>query len=365
MVMHSLTINCANTKIGGLIQDYHTWSYAVNFYNGSHLPRIIASFTNGIPSYYYNEVDKINADSSNIIAIDCIHEGYHGSEIFNQYNNEKTYLFFSDGWWDIEKVELNIKKYYLIHYNTMLYNMINSHFGTKGDHLYLNSEYVFEYPKPSLFTSTIGLKRAIRDDFVDLLINELKSSKYILKYNGVDYGIKTINLEPYKIKLKTTSNFDPYTPIMKSNKTSCLQNAFNVSQSMPIQIYNQSYFNIIVETDIDRKDSFFLTEKTIKCLITGMPFVVYSTSNFLYHLKEKLGFKTYSTIWNEEYDLIDDTNERIISIVELCKTLETFDWHKHKNELQQIGIHNRMNFLKLSKYVDMQFKDLDKIIEDL
>ena len=50
--------------------------------------------------------------------------------------------------------------------------------------------------------------------------------------------------------------------------------------------YNQSYFNIVVETDINYTDNFFLTEKTVKALLTGMPFVIVGTPDFIKNLQQ-------------------------------------------------------------------------------
>mgnify|MGYP000353789169 CR=1 FL=1 len=52
-------------------------------------------------------------------------------------------------------------------------------------------------------------------------------------------------------------------------------------------IYNQAYFNLVVESDIEYPYSFDPTEKIGKALLTGIPFVVYSTPNFLQNLWAK------------------------------------------------------------------------------
>ena len=78
----------------------------------------------------------------------------------------------------------------------------------------------------------------------------------------------------------------------------------SISQTLPIDLYNQCRFNLTVETDLDWTNEFFLTEKTVKNLIIGMPFVSVSTPHFLKNLRS-LGFETYSSVWDESYDDID------------------------------------------------------------
>ena len=133
---------------------------------------------------------------------------------------------------------------------------------------------------------------------------------------------------------------------------------------MPIKIYNQSYFNLVVETDINYDHSFFLTEKTIKSLIMGMPFVIVSTPKFLEHLKA-LGFCTYGELWNEDYDQEIDYKTRIDKIIDLVVQLHNFDWVSNKSKLAEIGRQNQLNFLNLNRRCNLEFKNLEDCIKKL
>jgi len=48
-------------------------------------------------------------------------------------------------------------------------------------------------------------------------------------------------------------------------------------------------------------DTFFPTEKTIRPIVGNKPFLVYGPKHYLRNL-QTLGFKTFSSIWNEQYD---------------------------------------------------------------
>lgn len=48
-------------------------------------------------------------------------------------------------------------------------------------------------------------------------------------------------------------------------------------------------------------DTFFPTEKTVRPIVGNKPFLVYGPRHFLRNL-QNLGFKTFSSIWNEQYD---------------------------------------------------------------
>ena len=64
--------------------------------------------------------------------------------------------------------------------------------------------------------------------------------------------------------------------------------------SPPTSAFVGNCFELFNETlgEVDCDDSFYLTQKTIKPIVMGHPFMVLSTKHFLKNLKE-LGFKTF------------------------------------------------------------------------
>jgi hypothetical protein len=72
--------------------------------------------------------------------------------------------------------------------------------------------------------------------------------------------------------------------------------------------YYKSKVNIIVETTL-YPNSIHMTEKIWKAIYLGVPFVVYSPSkNYLKALQD-MGFKTFDSVINEDYDEIDGDNK--------------------------------------------------------
>ena len=122
--------------------------------------------------------------------------------------------------------------------------------------------------------------------------------------------------------------------------------------------------NLVVETDLTENHEFFLTEKTIKLLLVGQPFVIVSTPNFLNHLHQ-LGFKTYNLLWNEDYDQEPNFELRVQKIIQLCNYLSKFDWQAHRPELEQIQKHNRFIFNCLTHVVNCEFNRLENIIQGI
>jgi hypothetical protein len=334
------------------LQRYNLWKDCNRFYYNSG-PSLVVKDSTGIPVFHQGDISNINACTSDIVAIDCLTEGVHCANKFNQYVNNKHYLIFSNGGWDKQQHPEITVDYSLIYSYYFLWDMLDTH-GSPGRFcFYIDKDYKFEYPKPSMFTSTIGNTRPIRTHIVNQL-QKLPYTNYILRYSGQDLGIASNNLDIVNF---APGNFDPYTPIIDRHH-------HNVSQTLPIDLYNQSYFNLVVETDVEYQNSFFLTEKTIKSLIAGMPFVLVATPHFLKNLRA-LGFTTYNEFWDESYDDELDHYKRIDKIVNLCQELNTFNWAKYQSDLELVKLKNRNNFFKLSSLATQEFENFEQIIKEL
>jgi len=86
--------------------------------------------------------------------------------------------------------------------------------------------------------------------------------------------------------------------------------------------YEDSYFNIVLETfiDVDSSGGQFITEKTFKPILNNQPFICVAEHNHMRHLRE-LGYETFHTLWNEDYDAIEDTQQRFEAAMELSEEL--------------------------------------------
>jgi|694.fasta_scaffold119333_4 hypothetical protein len=68
--------------------------------------------------------------------------------------------------------------------------------------------------------------------------------------------------------------------------------------------YYKSKVNIITETML-YKNSIHLTEKTWKAIYLGVPFVIYAPSKHYLKTLRDMGFKTFNSVINEDYDEMD------------------------------------------------------------
>ena len=84
-------------------------------------------------------------------------------------------------------------------------------------------------------------------------------------------------------------------------------------------IWNRYQIEIISETDA--MSSFWVTEKTARCLATGKPFVLLAGTGALNNLRS-MGFNTFGGVLDETYDQAVTPTERIHAIIKSLQPLQ-------------------------------------------
>ena len=114
-------------------------------------------------------------------------------------------------------------------------------------------------------------------------------------------------------------------------------------------LYEDSYFNIVLETmiDVDNSGGQFVTEKTFKPIFNNQFFVAVSSCYHMAHLRE-LGYQTFGRVIDEHYDTIENNQERFEAVLELTKNLSAkslADLHEIYHELRPEIEHNHRVFV--------------------
>lgn len=91
-------------------------------------------------------------------------------------------------------------------------------------------------------------------------------------------------------------------------------------ESLPIKDYSKCFCAVVNESEFYRP-TVVLTEKTINVIKSGRPFVIVGAPYALEYL-QKLGFKTFSEFWNEEYDCEMDHNTRMTKILDIINYID-------------------------------------------
>jgi hypothetical protein len=102
----------------------------------------------------------------------------------------------------------------------------------------------------------------------------------------------------------------------------------NDHRHVPINLYQDSYCHLVIETlfDADQSDGAFLTEKTYKAIKFGQPFVIIGTAHSLRTLREQ-GYKTFDNVIDNSYDEITDNTQRWSAIRNTVLKIQSQDMH--------------------------------------
>jgi hypothetical protein len=111
--------------------------------------------------------------------------------------------------------------------------------------------------------------------------------------------------------------------------------------------YMNSYFYICTETYTEGPFR-SLTEKVFKPIVNMQPFFMVAYPGALALLRE-LGFRTFSSVIDESYDVEPDTTKRIAMIIKEVERLAAMDINQLHNlywQLEDVLVHNHNHFLQ-------------------
>ena len=122
----------------------------------------------------------------------------------------------------------------------------------------------------------------------------------------------------------------------------------SLSQVVPIEVYNQTAYSVVAETNYDNNYSFY-TEKIVKPILAERLFVVFSGQHYLHNLHD-LGFKTFDSIIDETYDTIADHKQRFQLVLEQMQYLFDQPQEEILEKIRPITEHNKRVMLETDWY---------------
>ena len=122
-----------------------------------------------------------------------------------------------------------------------------------------------------------------------------------------------------------------------------------------LQYYNRFQIELVAET-MCMGTTFFPTEKTIRPILGGRPFLIFGPKNFLSNLQQ-LGFQTYKDCWNESYDQFQG-QERWQAMRAVIDSLESYD----VDRAQEIAYYNQQHLKQWHQHIPP--KNMPRVIDD-
>lgn len=120
--------------------------------------------------------------------------------------------------------------------------------------------------------------------------------------------------------------------------------------------YSNFAVDIVTETNFDYPSQ-FISEKTLRPLLLKTPFLIFGPFQFLAYLKS-WGFETFNDLWDENYDLIEDSQDRFIKCCHVVKDIAQRPieyWNSVYEKINDRLDHNRQVLLQ---YIENDFKSI-------
>jgi hypothetical protein len=174
----------------------------------------------------------------------------------------------------------------------------------------------YKNPKARAFDILLGRKKPHRDFAYNYALEKLNSNYCIRYFNQSD---------PILLEDEDHWIFESQGVVIDSPKKWTVEHiryygySMSLSQVLPIEVYNDTAYSLVAETNTDNYYTFF-TEKTAKPIIARRLFIMLGGCGYLAELR-KLGFKTFNGIIDETYDTIENHTERYTAAMQQVEWL--------------------------------------------
>ena len=272
----------------------------------------------------------------------------------------------------ISKISQNLKTYPNIYDQTLL---LHSECRSKNLETYQQNQYItvyywnhallaldwFRYAEYAVIKQTPAKKfliynrawantREYRLKFADLLIDYKLVNQCQTSIAVYDQNVYYENHQFNNIKWRPLHRLENYFDLNNTTSTS--------SADFTIEDYENTDIEVVLETLFD-DDRLHLTEKSLRPIACGQPFILAATHGSLKYIRS-YGFKTFDNIIDESYDLIKDPAARLQAIILSMQQIASWtddERHYKISQLQQIAEFNRKHFFS-SKFFNQVITEL-------
>lgn len=206
--------------------------------------------------------------------------------------------------------------------------------------------------KFSCLNRLISHQRAYRPILSSFLMHTVRNDWLQLSCNVIDpntntHACQTETKLPAHHRALLDRLIDKRDPILINTKNG--ENRLGVieNQSFDVSSYyfDRTFCHIVTET-LYYGRTLHLTEKSLRPIANRRPFVMVGPPNSLEYLRG-YGFKTFGDFWNEDYDKIEDANDRLDAVMDVIKTINEWPLPKMQSilsDMREVLDHNYNHF---------------------
>jgi hypothetical protein len=193
--------------------------------------------------------------------------------------------------------------------------------------------------------------REYRLGFADRLIMSRLVDSTLMRVSPIDFTLgKHYDLHQFEhAHWRPTNVIEKHFPLCQAES--------HYSADFDQEDYESTSIEVVLETLFDDL-RLHLTEKTLRPIALSQPFILAGTYGSLKYLHE-YGFKTFSDCWDESYDMMTDSIDRMNKITEVMRDIVSMAPVQRKEMLtkaQEIADYNKKHFFskEFQKFVNTE-----------
>ena len=234
----------------------------------------------------------------------------------------------------------------------------SSEFYVRANSGFLDDKLMPYQTKNKMFDILLGCQRPHRDFVYQHIKNNSLEDKTVMTY--VYYAHRSIINNDQFILETENIKLDPATTYTHSvNRVMYYDFPMQLSQIVPIEIYNQTAYSLVTETNACNDFNFY-TEKIVKPLLARRLFVVIAGQYYLKNLRA-MGFKTFNSIIDESYDDVADNQQRWKMAMQQVEILCRQDQRAVLDSIKDITEHNYQLISNKNWYKEMLLNLVNEI----
>jgi hypothetical protein len=206
--------------------------------------------------------------------------------------------------------------------------------------------------KPKTFDVLLGQPRTHRDMIYNYITKNNLNDQVIMTYmRDFSQGLYDHDFNEISFQQRSNSEWQwdsitaPQDPLhFTIEPVEYCGEMISLSQIIPTNIYNETAYTVVAETNYMNAYTFF-TEKIVKPILAERLFVVFSGQHYLRNL-HNAGFKTFDCVIDESYDEEPDVTKRYAMIFEQMRYLINEPQENIYKEIKSITEHNRHHMMQ-------------------
>ena len=257
-------------------------------------------------------------------------------------------------------------------YHKLLINdvFVSSNIQFSSDQFFPSFESFFDH-KQKVLLALLGTPRPNRIVLYHYLRHRSYKDNSLVSFVGFvttkgkdtkEYSLNFLKVNPLGRYLDEQLNQEKIEEIINSLPsehldTDMVQDLNLLATDIPFELYKQSFFSVVSETEFSDGNMNRITEKTLKSFAMGHPSIIVGNPDSLDLVKE-LGFQLFEDVINPKYDQVIDPLERFEVILDTIEETVNYVTTKPKIFAELIYERSKYNFLHAVVGLKTRYEEL-------